>query len=107
MPEPYHKTVERERRRLLGLERDVHLGEAGADGRGEWLIVEVKCRKMLPRWILDGYMQALSRALILAQENPEDPPRLAIEIVHQKGDHWKHDLVVMRLGDFVDWFGNE
>jgi len=98
MGEAYWKRKEREIRKVLGLERDVHLGEAGADGVNEWLVMELKCRKALPWWLCDALTQASNRA---------DEHQLPVAILHGKGEPWQKDLVVMALGDFEDWFGGE
>ena len=95
-PDPYWKQGEREMRKALHLERDVHLGEEGADGRNEWLVVELKCRKKLPAWIIAAVMQAIERST---------PSQLPIAILHEKGTRHSIDLVVMVREDFETWFG--
>ena len=95
MPDTYWKQGEREMRKALKLERDVHLGEEGADGRNAWLVVELKCRKTLPNWIWDAIEQAVLRAT---------DSQLPIAILHQKGMTHSDDWVVMRRKDFEGWF---
>ena len=60
-----------------------------------WLAVEVKHRKRLPAWLKDALTQARTGA----------GERLALAILHESGQRHADDLVVLRLGDFQDWFG--
>ena len=60
--------------------------------------VEVKCRKVLPFWLTD--------ALAQARRNATDG-KLALVILHQVGQRHDNDVVVLRLDDFVEWFGTE
>lgn len=90
------KGAEREICRRLGIQRTGHLG--GADGSGGWLSVEVKHRKTLPAWLHDAMAQA--------QRHAEDG-QLPIVALHEFKQKYGGVYVVMRLGDFVDYFGNE
>jgi hypothetical protein len=44
--------------------------------------------------------QALDRAAMFVNE------KLPILVIHEKGEDASTDLVVLRLSDFVDWFGS-
>lgn len=58
--------------------------------------VEVKCRKRLPDWLVN--------AMIQAQRNAA-PGKLPLVVLHQSSQRHERDLVVLRLGDFIEWFG--
>lgn len=70
-------------------------GQATADVVSDWLSVEVKHRRRLPDWLKDALDQARHGA----------GERLPIVILHESGQRHSNDLVLMRLGDFEDWFG--
>ena len=59
--------------------------------------VEVKSRKRLPAWLEDAVCQA--------EANASDG-KLAIVVLHQVGRRHDNDLVVVRLKDFEDFFGD-
>jgi hypothetical protein len=61
----------------------------------DWLAVEVKHRRRLPQWL----KTALTQARCGAGE------RLPIVVLHEAGQRHSDDLVVLRLADFQDWFG--
>jgi hypothetical protein len=61
-----------------------------------WLSVEVKHRQHLPVWILDAMDQAVASAR---------SDQLPVAILHEKGKRHSSDLVMVRLGDWMDWFG--
>lgn len=92
------KHAERKICRLLGLE---HLGGVSGrscpDGRGSWLVAEVKHREKLGQHLL----QAMGQAEGYAGEG-----QLPVVVLHQRGQRYLESLVVMRLGDFRDWFGD-
>jgi len=90
------KAVERAIAKRLGGRRVGCAGEATADVITNWLAVEVKTRKTLPRWLLAAIGQAVGAA---------DDGRLPILVLHEKGRRHDDDLVVLRLGDFQAWFG--
>ncbi len=71
-------------------------GKATIDVDAGWLAVECKERKELPAWIQD----ALGKANAKAQEG-----QLAIVVLHQLGQRHDNDLVVIRLADFEEHFG--
>jgi len=61
-----------------------------------WLSIEAKHRRQLPAWIEDAMAQASAAAR---------SDQLPIAVLHAKGRRHVHDLVVVRLGDWLDWFG--
>jgi len=95
MPDATWKAAEREVARRIGGRRLGPVGRTGPDVVGEWLQVEVKTRKQLPRWICDAMAQA-------AVGCPAD--RLAIVVLHEVGERHDDDAVLLRLRDFEDWF---
>jgi hypothetical protein len=62
----------------------------------EWLSVEVKHKAQLPLWLHDAMSQAVA-----AQRNGQMP----IVVLHQSGQRHDNDLVVVRMRDWVEWFG--
>lgn len=84
-------------RRIGGVRISNHaLGLRTPDCESDWLSVEVKHRKTLPAWLQDTLDQARRNAA---------PGKLAIAVLHQAGRRYDDALVVLRLSDFVDWFG--
>ena len=63
-----------------------------------WLSPEVKHRAKLPAWILDAMDQARAAAR---------SDQLAVSILHEAGRRHDDSLVLVRLGDFREWFGPE
>lgn len=68
----------------------------GRDVVSNWLSVECKARKQLPAWLRDALEQARAGC-------PEY--KLPIVVLHETGCRRDEDVVMMRLGDFVDRFG--
>ena len=66
------------------------------DTESDWLITECKARQKLPKWIVDAVENAIRHA---------SESQLAVAVLHEKGKHQQNDLVVMKWGDFIDWFG--
>ena len=89
------KQAERRIAHLLGGERTGPTGTPKPDIVADWLVVEVKHRKRLPKW--------LKGALAQAQAHARD--RLPICVLHECGGRYLDCLVVIGLGDFLDWFG--
>ena len=80
---------------ITGRQRgDAPDGECGAGW--EWLCVECKSRQVVPEWLLEGMDQAHAAA---------KPGQLPVVTVHRVGDRRTGDLVVVRMADFLDWFG--
>jgi hypothetical protein len=73
-------------------------GVATEDVEHPWLSIECKFRAKLPAWIKKGMAQAVGAA-------GED--KLPIVVLHQKGAHLPDDFVLIRFGDFRDWFVSE
>ena len=95
------KQTERKVAAALGGERVPVTGRqrgSAPDVAHEWLSIEVKHRKEMPAWLMDAMAQA--RASIRGNQLP-------VVVLHENGRHHKGDLVVIRLEDFVDWFGNQ
>jgi hypothetical protein len=93
------KNTERKIAAILGGRRVPVSGR----GRGDapdiahpWLALEVKDRATLPLWLLDALDQAEASAT---------PDQLPVAVLHRAGDRHDQALVVLRLSDFVDWFG--
>ena len=89
------KQTERAIARRLNGKRQGATGRTGADVTTSWLAVEVKHRRRLPQWLKDALAQARTGA----------GERLPIAILHESGRRHADDLVVLRLADFQDWFG--
>jgi hypothetical protein len=94
------KATERRIAALLGGRRVPVSGR----GRGDapdvahpWLAIECKDRATLPLWLLDALAQAEASA---------QPDQLPVAVLHRAGDRHDQALVVLRLTEFVDWFGN-
>lgn len=101
MPDKRWKASERRIARLLGGERVPVSGRGRGDQpdvRHPWLSIECKDRKELPAWLLDALAQAEAAAA---------PDRLPIAVLHEAGQRHDRSLVVLRLADFVAWFGDD
>lgn len=101
MPERRWKATERHVARLLGGRRVPVSGR----GRGDapdvahpWLSVEVKDRRTLPAWLHAALAQAEASAT---------PAQLPLAVLHVAGQRHDRALVVLRLGDFVAWCGDD
>lgn len=92
------KSTERRIARALGGERVGPSGLATADVVSSWLSVEVKHRRRLPLWLMGALDQARQAA---------GPDQLGIAVLHEKGQRTGDDLVLVRLADFVEWFGGD
>ena len=89
------KKTERAIAKRLGGQRVGATGKPGPDVVTSTLSVEVKTRKTLPKWLKDALAQATNGA----------DGRLPVVIIHQAGERHADDLVLVRMGDFEDWFG--
>ena len=95
------KHVERQIASILGGERVPVSGRqrgSAPDIDHEWLSLEVKHRKSLPAWMHDAMRQA---------EASKRGDQLPAVILHQKQMQYGDSFVLVRLGDFVEWFGDE
>jgi hypothetical protein len=92
-----YKQHERKTAALLGGKRNIDSkGTAAADVSHPAFSVECKTRRQFPGWLL-GAMQQARRAAQAGQ--------LPIVVLHPHGGLYADDLVIVRLSDFVDWFG--
>jgi hypothetical protein len=102
MADKFWKAVERRIAKLFGTERiGAKNGNCQPDAINDWLTVEVACHAV-PKWVRAELQQAIDAAVVLDQIRPHLP----IFVVHEKGEDASTDLVVLRLTDFVDWFGS-
>jgi len=94
------KSVERKVAELLGGKRVPVHSTSGikSDVDHEWLSIECKERQNPIRFLEKSMQQAVRNA----SEN-----KLPIVVVHIKGSEYLSDYVILRLGDFRDWFVNE
>ena len=93
------KQTERKIAALLGGRRVPISGRGRGDAPDvahRWLSIEVKDRATLPAWLLDALAQAEASAT---------PAQLPVAVLHRAGDRHDHALIVLRLADFVAWFG--
>lgn len=92
------KIAERAIAAMLGGERvsNTALGLRIADVETHAYSVEVKTRKALPAWLLSAVAQAHRNCTA---------GKLPLVVLHQTGQRRVNDLVVVRLGEFRDWFG--
>jgi hypothetical protein len=91
------KDHERRLARQVGGVRNGVTGMAAADVESKWLCIEAKCWR--------GNVKRVESALIQA-EKVAKPCQLPIAVIHTVGRHSKNDLVVMRWGQFQEWFGD-
>jgi hypothetical protein len=92
-----YKHHERKTAGLLGGKRNIDSkGAAAADVVHPAFAVECKTRKDVPQWLLAAMQQA--RRVAMAGQLP-------IVVLHPHGGLYADDLVIVRLSDFVDWFG--
>ena len=94
------KEVERAVAAKLGGQRVPITGRQRGDApdvQHPWLSIEVKHRQLLPAWLHD----AMSQAIASVRGN-----QLPVAILHQAGCKHDDDIVCVRLGDWVEWFGD-
>lgn len=100
MADKFWKAVERRVAKLFGTERiGAKNGNNQPDFVNDWLVGEVVCHDV-PKWIRDEHRQALYH-----RQSRNLWHHLPILVIHEKGEDELTDLVVLRLTDFVDWFG--
>ena len=96
MPNTYWKTIERRIARLFGTRRiGTREGGPAPDFENSWVVGEVVCHP-IPEWILEELAQAERRVT--------DRTKLRLLVIHEKGQDLDKALVVMKLGQFKDWF---
>ena len=97
-PDKRWKASERAQAKLLGGERVPVTGRqrgSAPDIKHEWLSIESKSRKVIPGWLREAMEQA---------EASVRGGQLPVAIIHTVGERHPKDLIVMRLGDFLEWF---
>jgi hypothetical protein len=100
MADKFWKAVERRIAKLFGTDRiGAKNGNCQPDFINDWLVGEVVCHAV-PKWIRAEHKQAIDRAELLQNTF------LPILVIHEKGEDASTDLVVLKLTDFVDWFGS-
>ena len=72
------------------------LGLQTPDVETEAYSVEVKSRKVLPAWLTGAVAQAVRNA---------SAGKLPLVVLHEVGRRHDNDLVILRMGDFQEWFG--
>jgi hypothetical protein len=91
------KHAERQIAKRLGGRRVPVSGRAGQpDIAHPWLSIEVKHRRRLPQWLSVAMEQA---------EQSAAPGQLAVCVLHESGTRYGQSLVLVRLADFEEWFG--
>lgn len=93
------KNTERQIASILGGERVPVTGRqrgSAPDIAHDWLSLEVKHRKSLPEWLHDAMRQAVAS---------DRGNQLPMVVLHQKQQLYGDSYAVVRLKDFVDWFG--
>ena len=94
MPDKAWKAFERRVAGLLGGRRLGPTGDDGPDVVTSWLSVQCKLRTSVPAWILDAVDNARRGA---------DTDRLGVAIIKRKNTLDRDSLVVLTLGDWIDW----
>lgn len=95
------KNAERKIASIVGGERVPVTGRqrgSAPDIEHPWLSLEVKHRKALPEWLLDAMRQAVAS---------DKGGQLPMVVLHQKQMRYEDSVVLLRLSDFVEWFGND
>ena len=69
------------------------------DVEHDWLSIEVKHRRVVPKWLRNAMDQACKSNLT--------GTKLPVSIIHEHGTNHDTDLVVMHLRDFEEWYVNE
>lgn len=91
------KTHERKTASMLGGKRNIDgKGGAAVDVTHDCFAIECKTRRDVPQWLQHAMQQARGAATA---------GQLPIVVIHPHGARYADDLVVLRLADFRDWFG--
>ena len=99
MPEKLWKKIERAFCRYFGTERYLQKGKNVPDGMTDYLIIEVKHRKQLPKWIYEAWGGLLAkREAALATD--DDKIRIPLLCLHKKGDGIPESLVITSAAHF-------
>ena len=97
MPEKLWKKIERAFCRFFGTERYLQKGKNVPDGMTEHLIIEVKHRKQLPKWIYEAWNGLLDKREAAIDD---DKIRLPLLCLHKKGDGIPESLVITSAAHF-------
>lgn len=92
------KQVERRHAKMCGGRRIPVLGRKGPDIAHPDLAVESKMRSKIPGWLYEWVEQA---------ENGAPSSKTPVVVIHQKGDRFRDDLVVMRWESLLALLGIE
>lgn len=99
MSEARWKLAERRIAALLGGRRVPITGRQRGDVPDishPWLSLEVKTREELPAWLHEAMTQAEAAA---------KPDQLPLAVLHEVGAPYRDALCVVRLEDWIEWFG--
>lgn len=95
------KNTERKIAALLGGERVPITGRqrgSAPDIAHNWLALEVKHREYYPNWLHEAMDQA---------QQSKRGEQLPMVVLHQKGMPHLDNYCVLRLADFIEWFGDD
>ena len=92
------KNTERQTAKMLGGQRVGNRGTNTEDVSHGWLSVECKHRKEIPSWLKLAMWQARTNAAA---------DKLPVVILHESGARHTDNLVVIRMADFQEWFGED
>jgi len=95
MTDKLWKKAERKICAMLGGTRRGPTGRDDSDCYHSWLAVEIKNRPM-PTYIRRWMSQAIVNS---------EPDHLPVVVWHPPGTAYGGSLVILRLDDFLDWFG--
>jgi hypothetical protein len=91
------QTAERRIAQMLGLRKVGNRGTSTPDAVGGHLVAEIKHRRSrgIPQWAMDALQGARQHA---------GPHRLGVLVVHREGQRYEDSILLMRLGDYADWY---
>jgi len=92
------KATERHVAKAFGGQRVGNRGTNTEDVSHGWLSVECKHRKEIPSWLKLAMWQARTNAAA---------DKLPVVILHESGQRHTDNLVVIRMADFQEWFGED
>lgn len=92
------KNTERHVAKAFGGQRVGNSGRNTEDVSHGWLSCEVKHRDVLPSWLKLAMWQARTNAAA---------DKLPVVILHESGQRHTDNLVVIRMADFQEWFGED
>jgi len=85
--------------RLGGKRTPINGRGCEADVAHAWLAIECKSKRVLPAWLRGALKQAKQAAGTAL--------KLPVAVLHQERTAHKHDLVVIQMSDFEEWFMGE